>query len=194
MSIDITLSKRTVVGKKVAQLRKDGVLPVTVYGKHLAPITAQTDSRSFAPLLKQAGRTNLVTLHIEGEQPLQAFIHSVQRHPVSRSVIHVDFHAVSMNETVDVEVPVVLLGVSPLVHRGDAIYNLGTTVKVRALPNNLPSALEVDVTGLDSVEKSILVRDIVLPANVSLMSSGDELVVSLTATRRGATAGGDSAE
>lgn len=189
MSIDITLNKRSVVGKKVALLRKQGLIPATVYGKHLDAISVQTDARSFAPLLKQAGRTNLVNLHIEGEsQPVQALIHSVQRHPVSRAVIHVDFHAVSMNETVDVEVPVVLVGVSPLVYRGDAIYNLGTTVKVRALPNNLPSALEVDVSGLDSVEKSILVRDIVLPENVSLMSSGDELVVSLTATRRGATA------
>lgn len=192
MSIDIKLTKRTVLGKKVAQLRKQGMLPATVYGKHLAPIAVQTDARSFAPLMRQAGRTNLVNLHIEGEaEPIQAFVHSYQRHPVSRAIIHVDFHAVDMSETVDVELRVHLVGVSPMVHRGDAMYNQGGNIKVRALPGNIPTHVEVDVSVLDSAEKSIVVRDIVLPAGVTLLSNEEDLVVNLVTTRR--SAGGESA-
>jgi large subunit ribosomal protein L25 len=172
-------------------LRKQGVLPATVYGKHLAPIAVQTEMRSFAPLMRQAGRTNLVNLHIEGEaEPIQAFVHSYQRHPVSRAIIHVDFHAVSMSETVDVELRVHLVGVSPLVHRGDAMYNQGGNIKVRALPGNIPTHVEVDVSVLDSAEKSIVVRDIVLPAGVTLLSPEEDLVVNLVTTRRGATSEG----
>ena len=123
MAIDLNLSKRTVTGKKVAGLRKAGVLPATVYGKHLAPISVQADAREFAAVMKAAGRTSLVTLKVAGEEPITAFIHSYQRHPVSRAVIHVDFHAVDMSETVEIDVPVHMQGVSPLVHRGDALYN-----------------------------------------------------------------------
>jgi large subunit ribosomal protein L25 len=142
--------------------------------------------------MRQAGRTNLVNLHIEGEaEPIQAFVHSYQRHPVSRAIIHVDFHAVNMSETVDVELRIHLVGVSPLVHRGDAMYNQGGNIRVRALPGNIPTHIEVDVSVLDSAEKSIVVRDIVLPAGVVLLSSEDELVVNLVTTRR--SAGGESA-
>ena len=97
MAIELNLIKRTVIGKKVNNLRKTGVLPATVYGKHLPPITVQTEARAFAPVMKAAGKTSLVTLNIAGEEPIAAFIHSFQRHPVSRAIIHVDFHAVDMS-------------------------------------------------------------------------------------------------
>ena len=160
MAIELNLTKRTVTGKKVNNLRKTGVLPATVYGKHLAPITVQTDARGFAPVMKAAGKTSLVTLNIAGEEPIAAFIHSFQRHPVSRAIIHVDFHAVDMSETVEVDVPVHMRGVSPLVVRGDAIFNNITSLRVRALPGNLPTEIVVDVSGLDMFDKAIRVSDI----------------------------------
>ena len=185
MAIELNLTKRTVTGKKVNNLRKTGVLPATVYGKHLAPITVQTDARAFAPVMKAAGKTSLVTLNIAGEEPIAAFIHSFQRHPVSRAIIHVDFHAVDMSETVEVDVPVHMKGVSPLVVRGDAIFNNVTTLRVRALPGNLPTEIVVEVNGLDMFDKAIRVSDIKLIGGAIILGLADDLVVGLAAVNRG---------
>ena len=185
MAIELNLTKRTVTGKKVNNLRKTGVLPATVYGKHLAPITIQTDARAFAPVMKAAGKTSLVTLNIAGEEPIAAFIHSFQRHPVSRAIIHVDFHAVDMSETVEVDVPVHMKGVSPLVVRGDAIFNNVTTLRVRALPGNLPTEIVVEVSGLDMFDKAIRVSDIKLIGGAIILGLTDDLVVGLAAVNRG---------
>ena len=185
MAIELNLIKRTVIGKKVNNLRKTGVLPATVYGKHLPPITVQTEARAFAPVMKAAGKTSLVTLNIAGEEPIAAFIHSFQRHPVSRAIIHVDFHAVDMSETVEVDVPVHMKGVSPLVVRGDAIFNNVTTLRVRALPGNLPTEIVVDVSGLDMFDKAIRVIDIKLIGGAIILGLADDLVVGLAAVNRG---------
>jgi large subunit ribosomal protein L25 len=185
MAIELNLTKRTVIGKKVNNLRKTGVLPATVYGKHLPPITVQTEARAFAPVMKAAGKTSLVTLNIAGEEPIAAFIHSFQRHPVSRAIIHVDFHAVDMSETVEVDVPVHMKGVSPLVVRGDAIFNNVTTLRVRALPGNLPTEIVVDVSGLDMFDKAIRVSDIKLIGGAIILGLTDDLVVGLAAVNRG---------
>lgn len=192
MSIEIKLEKRTVTGKKVNNLRKAGILPATVYGKHLAPISVQTELRSFMPLMKAAGRTNLVTLHIAGESPIAAFVHSYQRHPVSRTVIHVDFHAVDMNETVEVEVPVHMTGASILVSRGDALLNHVTHLRVKALPGNLPAAITVDISTLDSFDKAIHVSDIKLAAGAVLVGHAGDLVVGLVQTGRGEAAAAEN--
>jgi large subunit ribosomal protein L25 len=184
MSIEIKLQKRAVIGKKVNNLRKAGILPATVYGKHLAPINVQTELRGFMPLMKAAGRTNLVTLHIEGEAPIAAFVHTYQRHPVSRTIIHVDFHAVDLNETVEVDVPVHMTGASIMVTRGDALLNNVTSLRVKALPTSLPSSLTVDISILDSLEKAIHVSDIVLPAGATIIGNGGDLVVGLVPTGR----------
>lgn len=185
MAIELNLIKRTVTGKKVNNLRKTGVLPATVYGKHLAPITVQTEARAFAPVMKAAGKTSLVTLNIAGEEPIAAFIHSFQRHPVSRAIIHVDFHAVDMSETVEVDVPVHMKGVSPLVVRGDALFNNVTTLRVRALPGNLPTEIVVDVSGLDMFDKAIRVSDIKLIGGAVILGLADDLVVGLAVVNRG---------
>lgn len=192
MSIEIKLQKRAVIGKKVNNLRKAGILPATVYGKHLAPINVQTELRSFMPLMKAAGRTNLVTLHIDGEAPIAAFVHTYQRHPVSRTIIHVDFHAVDLNETVEVDVPVHMTGASIMVTRGDALLNNVTSLRVKALPTSLPSSLTVNISVLDSLEKAIHVSDIVLPAGATIIGNGGDLVVGLVPTGRAEVASAEN--
>jgi large subunit ribosomal protein L25 len=134
--------------------------------------------------MKAAGRTNLVTLHIAGEAPIAAFVHTYQRHPVSRVIIHVDFHAVDLNETVEVDVPVHMTGMSLLVSRGDALLNNVTSLRVKALPTNLPSVITVDISVLDSLEKAIHISDIALPAGAVIIGHGGDLVIGLVPTGR----------
>lgn len=172
------------VGKKVKQLRRQGILPATVYGKGVGPFAVQVDVRTFQDLYRKSGRTTLIDLGIPGQGAISAFIHALQRHPVGRHIIHVDFHAVDLKTNVTVSVPVHLVGSSPLVTRGDAILNQSlNSVSVTALPTEIPSHIDYDISVLDSFDKSVYVRDLVLPENVAIATDGDELVANLSQPR-----------
>ena len=182
--ITLALEQRTLTGKKVSQLRRAGVLPATVYGKGVGPFTVQLDARTFSNVLRHAGRTSLLELEIPGQKPHSAFIHTLQRHPVSRAIIHADFLVVDLLTEITVEVPIHIVGTSELIERGDAIMNqVLNTLDIRALPADLPHAIEVDISELDSFDKSIRVRDIVVPEKWRIETDEDELVVSLNAAR-----------
>jgi large subunit ribosomal protein L25 len=182
--IKVELENRTLTGKKVNRLRREGLLPATVYGKGVGPFSVQLNLRTFNDVYRKAGRTGLVDLAIPGQSGLSAFVHSLQRHPVTRVVQHVDFLAVDLRVEVTVDVPVHIVGESDLVRRGDALLNqVLTSLAVHALPADIPSNIEVDISGLDSLEKSIHVSDITLPTKGTIVTAPEELVVSLTPAR-----------
>jgi large subunit ribosomal protein L25 len=182
--INLELESRTVVGKKVNRLRRAGVLPATVYGKGVGPFTVQISARGFNEAYRRAGKTTLVDLTIPGQPVQSAFIHSLQRHPVSRAILHADFLVVDLKTEISVEIPVHLIGTSELVERGDATLNqVLNTLNVRALPAELPSYIEVDISVLDSMEKSIHVRDLAALEHGEIVTDQDELIVSLSQSR-----------
>jgi large subunit ribosomal protein L25 len=183
-SIKVALEKRSVTGKKVKHLRQQGLLPATVYGKGVGPFTVQLPQKAFQELIRKAGRTRIVELSIPGESMISAFVHALQRHPVTRDIIHVDFHAVDLKVEVTISVPIHIVGTSVLVGRGDALLNQAmSSIDVSALPTALPASIDVDISGLDAFDKSIHVRDLVAPAGSAFAADGDDLVVSLTPAR-----------
>jgi large subunit ribosomal protein L25 len=188
--VKITLENRTVLGKKVKTLRRQGILPATVYGKNVGPFAVQLPLRAFQDVYRKVGRTKLMELSIPGQVNVSAFVHSLQRHPVSREISHVDFLAVDLKIAITIAVPVHLVGTSPLVNLGDALLNQAVnTIEVSALPQALPSSVEVDISVLDHLEKSIHVRDLSLPEGATFAGDGDLLVVNLTPVRASAEDG-----
>ena len=180
----LSLEPRSIVGKKVKRLRRSGILPATVYGKGVEPIAVQVDARSFNNVYRRAGRTSLIELHIADRQPLAAFIHALQRHPVTRDIIHADFRAVDLSQEVEVAVPLHIESESPLVESGEAVLNqVLNAIEIRALPSDIPAHITVDISILDAFDKSIHVRDLTLPPGATLVTPGDELVVSLAHMR-----------
>ena len=181
--IKLDFENRTLVGKKVNRLRRQGLLPATVYGKGVGPFTVQLNARTFADAYRHAGRTGLLDLGIPGQKGVSAFIHNLQRHPVTRAITHVDFLVVDLLIEVTVDVPVHIVGDSELVRGGDALLNQArTALSLRARPTDSPSAIQVDDTALDSMDKSIRVADISLEKG-EFAAAPDELVVSLTPAR-----------
>lgn len=179
--LKIDFENRTIIGKKVSRLRRAGVLPATVYGKGVGPFAVQVSAREFATLYRNAGRTTLINVSLPGQPPISAFVHLIQRHPVTREILHADLRAVDLLIELNVEVPVHVIGESPLVVRGDAVLNVAlTTVSVRALPTAIPSFVEVDVTSLDHLDKNLYVSDIKVPEHTTILNAADELVVSIT--------------
>jgi len=173
---------RTVIGKQVKALRRQGWIPAVLYGRHIRPMALQVESQELQRVLAQArGGARLITLQVDGETHL-ALIREVQREPIRREILHVDFQAVEMTEKIRVEVPVVFVGASPAVERGEGILVHGLThVEIECLPKDLIEAITVDLSRLDRVDAAIYVRDLQVPPGITVVSDPDELIALVTA-------------
>lgn len=187
--LSLNIQIRSVTGKKVRRLRREGWIPAIVYGQNFPPLAVQVSDREFQKVYQQVGRTSFVHLTIPGQAKQAAFIQEVQRHPVSRAIIHADFRVVDLKVAINAEVPILLIGTSPLVARGEAVINQALThVEIRALPEELPQHIEIDVSELDSFEKSVHVADLPSSPRYTFVTPSEALVVSLTRTRAAAIA------
>jgi large subunit ribosomal protein L25 len=175
---------RTVFGKKVKYLRKSGLIPATVYGKSFEPVSVQVIAREFEISFRKAGRTSVIDLAIEDHGIQSVFVQDIQRHPVSRAVLHIDFKVVDLKKVIHVEVPIVAVGESPLVARGDALLNhVLHSLLVEALPNDLPQHIDIDISGLDALDKSIHVRDLAGKGSYKILADADQVLLSLSQLR-----------
>jgi large subunit ribosomal protein L25 len=167
---------RTVHGKKVKRLRREGLIPGVVYGPVLdETISVSVNSREFQRFFARNGHSSVVSLEWDGgKQPV--LIREVQIDPVTRNQLHIDFFAPNMRVSLRQFVPVVLH--NPAVHQG-VLQTILSEVEVEALPSDLPHQLDGDISGLVAVGDAIHVSDLTLPANVTLITSAEELVASL---------------
>lgn len=162
-------------------LRKQGFLPAVLYGKGVENLSLSVDRREFEKIYKQAGTSSLVAL-TAGDRKFSVLIHSLQKHALSGDFIHIDFYQPSLTEATIAKIPLEFIGIAP------AEKDLGGTIvkdiqelEVKALPTNLPSKIEVDVSSLKTFEDNILIKDIKISKDVEIIKESDEVVVSVSA-------------
>jgi large subunit ribosomal protein L25 len=172
----LAATSRTVTGKKVARLRHSGLLPAVVYGHGLASEPVTVDAHEFDLLRRHVGASTLVDLAVDGKKSRPVLVHGVQVHPINRRPVHVDLFAVRMTEELTVEVPLVGTGVAPAIDLGGTLMHPVSTVKARALPDNLPEALHYDLSVLVDYETTITVADLVVPAGVTLHADPADVI------------------
>ncbi len=176
---------RTVTGRRpVRRLRRTGMIPAVLYGPGVEPRNLQVRALDVEKLLRTGATTQLVDLYIEGEaQPQKVLIREIQRHPVKRSLLHVDLVQVSLLEKLEVEVPIVLVGESPAVASGLGTVNqVLDTVAVLCLPTDIPAQIEVDLSALTEEHDVIRAGELSLPERVELAEEPDAPVVVLEYT------------
>jgi large subunit ribosomal protein L25 len=179
----IDFYQRNVLGKKVKHLRRQGITPVHMYDSS-GSCSLQVETKTLYQLLASHGKTSPVTIRI-GEEDHTAFVREVQRNPVSEEIIHVDFLEVDLSKSIRTQVPVVLVGEAPAVRLHSGIVNqLIYSLTLECLPKDIPSSIEIDVSGLDEIDASVLVSDINLGASVTITSSLQENVVRIQAPRK----------
>ena len=179
----IDFYQRNVLGKKVKHLRRQGITPVHMYDSS-GSCSLQVETKTLYQLLASHGKTSPVTIRI-GEEDHSAFVREVQRNPVSEEIIHVDFIEVDLSKSIRTQVPVVLVGEAPAVRLHSGIVNqLIYSLSLECLPKDIPSSIEIDVSGLDEIDASVLVSDINLGASVTITSSLQENVVRIQAPRK----------
>ena len=159
------------------RLRAAGRVPAVLYGHGIEPLTLTVNSRQLrAALTSESGLNALISLDVDGTRHL-AMARQLQRHPVRRSIDHVDFVVVRRDEVVSVEVPIHLVGEAEAVDRADGLVEQQLfSLVVQATPGNIPNAIEVDISGL-SIGEAIRVGDLTLPAGATTDVDPEDTVV-----------------
>ena len=177
--ITLKLDERDAHDKKVRALRREGLTPGVVYGPGMQPVSVQADSVVVSKIYAAAGKHAPVHLTIGAKKRI-AMIKDVEISPVRNTIAHVSFHAVKANEPVEAEVPIRLVGEgeSEAEKAGFIILQNIESLEVKALPMDLPDALELDITGLKEAGEKLTVADVRIPENVELVEHesghGDE--------------------
>jgi large subunit ribosomal protein L25 len=179
----LAAERRTVTGKAVSRLRKDGRLPGVVFGHGTDSEPVTIDAHEFELLRKHAGASTLVDLKVEGGKPRPVLISGIQVHPVNRRPLHVDLFAVRMTEELTVEVQLVGTGAAAAVENGGTLVHPTSSVKVRALPANLPDSLTYDLSPLVDFDTTITVADLVVPEGVTIQADPTEVIARVLAPR-----------
>jgi len=179
--IVVTLSPRTVTGKKTRFLRRSGVTPCHIFGHNLTSEALQATTAELERVVAVAGHTRLVALQTEGKKPRMAFIREIQRTPVGGNLFHVDFYQVNMDEPIKAEIPIRLVGEAPaLKTKGRILVHPMNRIEVESLPGDLPASISVDLSVLLELHDAIHVRDLAVEPEVTVLSDPDLLVAKVS--------------
>ena len=176
--IELKTQKRTVLGKKVKNLRLEGLIPAVLYGHETESLPLQVEERELNRVLAQAGGHRLIALKIGRARKRQmALAREVQWDVISRKLIHVDFYAVVMTEKVTTEVPLVFVGEAPAAEAAGVMVLQGLDeIEIECLPGDLIEAIEVDLSGLEEMDQAIYVKDLRVPPTVEILTDAEGIV------------------
>lgn len=178
----ILAQKRDILGKKVQNLRRRGFLPAVVYGggKPAEPISVK--EADFNKLWKSAGESTVLELVLDGQKK-NVLIHDVAIDPLKDKPTHADFYTVDMHKKIRVDVPVEFIGESDAVKTGGVLIKVLHSLKIEALPKDLPHSISADISAIKTVGGSILVSDLKIPAGVFVLDEKSETVAVVEAPR-----------
>lgn len=171
--------KRTVLGKKVKKLRKEGFTPGNIYGKGIPSVSVQVNATEFAALYKEVGSTGLVDVTIDGEvRPI--LIQNVHRNPLTREFLHADLFQVNLKEKIKAMIPVVTVGEPAAVsEKVGLLLQPLAEVEVEALPADLPEKLEVNVEALAAIDDQVTVANITAPNDVTILTDPEQVIAKI---------------
>jgi large subunit ribosomal protein L25 len=180
-TITLEAENRATVRNDVKALRRSGKVPAVVYGHNIAPISVQLDTRKVNNTLRKTGRNTLISLSVDGASaPKMVLVREVQRDPVKRTLLHLDFYEVSMTERITATIRVICAGEPADVKSGQGVLlQERDTLEIECLPADLIDSVTVDVSNMN-IDDVIRVKDLQIPPGITLREDLEEDVVRLT--------------
>ena len=184
-TINLTLTPREIQGKKVKALRRQGIIPVHLYGPGVESRSLQCEFPVLVAALAKAGGNTPVAITVEGEQGSQlAFTREIQWGPRRDDILHVDFLVAEASRPISAQVPVTLVGESPgAIAAGGAVVQQQRDVTVEALPLEVPRELVVDLALLTDADGVVRAADVPLPDNVVLLGDAEDVIARIEVQR-----------
>jgi len=183
---ELQVRPRTVLGKKVAALRREGKTPGNVFGHRLESRAVEADTAALTQLLRGITRNAIINLKVEGEPaPRTVVVRELTRDPLSERLLHIDFYQVSMTEKMRADVALVMTGTSEaVITLGGVLLQMLETISIEALPADIPAQFEVDVSQITQLEGSIHVKDLGIDTSKLVLHTDPDVVVARVAAPR----------
>lgn len=175
----INAEKRNVVGKQVKALRRQGILPGVIYGRHIEAFPIQMDAHNAALILDKLTASSLITLDVDGEK-FSVLMRDRQRDVIFGDLLHVDFLVVSLTEKLRATIELKLVGEAPVADNPEVVVTqVLNDIEIEAFPQDLPEVIEVDISTLETVDDEITVADLDLGENIAILTDPNETIVSV---------------
>ena len=183
--IELQATSREILGRKVKFLRRQGIVPVHLFGHDIESAALQCDAAQLKRALAQAGKTRLISLKLDkAKGPRNIVVREIQRDSLTGELLHVDFYQVRMAEEIKVEVPIVLVGEAPaLKSKENILLQELNSLSIECLPDQIPTSIELDLSSLTEAEQAIHVRDITLDEGVTVLNDPQHMVVKISLRR-----------
>lgn len=180
--LKLVADRRELTGRKVGQLRRQGLVPVVVYGNVKQPVNLQVDIKMLERMLHAGGDTRVVEVTVSDGGKHNVLVKNVQREPVGHRLLHADFYAVNMSEKQRVSVPLVTTGKPAGMVTGMMVLKLHEAIHIEALPADIPGEIEVDISPM-TTERPITIADLPKVKGVSYVDDPEEVLFNLQLTR-----------
>lgn len=175
--IQLNAKKRTIFGRKVKRLRKQGTLPANIYGGQIKSLPVEVSLKEFQKVYQEVGETRIVDLSLASKLR-SVLIHNVQLNPLTRMPLHADFYQVNLKQKVKTKVPIELIGESPAVaEKTGLLLQTLNEVEIEALPTDLPKKISLDVSGLSQIDQELKISDLKVPKGVTILTDSNLDVV-----------------
>lgn len=173
----LVATKRTITGKQVKHLRRDGILPANLYGKGIDSQAVQLPIGDFKKIYNEVHETGVVDLKVEGMDAVPILIKNVAIHPTTYEPLHADFYKVNLKEKVRATIPIVAVGEPKAVtDKIGVLLQTLNEVEVEALPTDLPESIEVNVENLVNIDDSLTLADAKIPTGVEITAEPTEMI------------------
>jgi large subunit ribosomal protein L25 len=180
----LSATRRDVLGKHVARLRRAGHLPAVVFGQGVESTPLTLDGHEFGVLRRSVGPNALIDLSIDGKKAKPVLIQGVQVDKLRQRPLHVDLFEVRMTEEMTVDVPLQPEGVAPAVELlGGTLLLMHESVRVRALPDRLPQSIALPLADLVDFDAVVRASELVVPSDAILLAEPDEVLAKVQAPR-----------
>lgn len=173
---------RTVFGRKVKHLRKEGLIPSTIYGHKFEPMSIQFKTLELDKLFIEVGESGLTEILV-GEEKYPVLFRNPQYSPVEGDILHIDCYKVNLKEKITASVPIEFTGESQAVKDGNVLVEVTMEVEVEALPTDLPENITVDISILNAIGDTITVADIKLDDKVEMITPLEQVIVKIEEPR-----------
>jgi len=182
--LQLKAAVRDIKKDKPEKMRKAGMLPAVLYGNKVANLALSINARDFDKVLKKAGESTIVELTTDDGKIHPVLIHEFQRHYLTSVPTHVDFYQVSMTDKLKAKVALEFTGESKAVKQlGGVLVKVLTEVEVECLPADLPHNILVSLDGLQTLQDTIHVKNLAVPAKVKIITPAEELVIKVQPPR-----------
>ena len=172
---------RTVFGKKLNKIRKAGFIPANIFGPDFKSKSISVIYKDLVKTYKMVGETGVVYISIDKES-IPVLIKSIQKHPLTSLLLHIDFRKIDLSKKIETNVPVKTIGVSEAVsQKAGVLLVQSETLLVEALPEDIPSHIEVDITVIKEIGQEIKVSDLKKSDKYEIKTPVEKVIVAVIA-------------